>query len=238
MGFWEEFTRDENHDGIPDWTQPREIYGWKKFQEKELVRKQHNYEKSILGNKGYNPPKPVIPIPGGLAPRVNTVSPTPSKHKKVVKVVTPTTQKIKIATSQLFIDGESNISPQLMVQRTFEDIGGMELLELTRTDSVNGIEQRYQPIAGLANINNEYNTKGLISLQSTSKNYFSQFQILLEPHIPTTGTGPIGEIVYFNNDKTDVNYGNLIINLINLKNDERLEVEFLTFDNVQDDTII
>lgn len=144
--------------------------------------------------------------------------------------VSPGDQSIKIATRELFVNDNDITDPETMFQRTIGDVSGMELLELTRYNSVDGIDQTYSPITGLADMNLQYNPTNIISLQSTSDEYFKQFTIPLQRYVPNEGTGPGGEIVYLDEDPSSPTYNDLIINTINLKSTEKLEIEFISFD--------
>ena len=167
----------------------------------------------------YTPaPEPVPPPP-----------PPPPSHAE---------QKIKIATSDLFITTDPVMSEEDLAFNTYEQISGMAMLELTRSSAVNGINQKYLPIAGLADLNLQYDPTNIIALQNIDVQYFNQFPIILNNFIPSVGTGPNGEIVYIDTDPTSPTYNDLIINVIGLRAVERVEVEFLTFDELLNDTII
>ena len=144
--------------------------------------------------------------------------------------VSPGNQSVKIATSELFISGEEVTDPETMFNRTIGDVATMELLEISRYDSVDGIDQSYQPITGLADMNMQNNPMNIVAMQSTSDEYFKQFSIPLQKYVPSEGTGANGEIVYLDEDPNSPTYNNLIINTINLKSTEKIEIEFISFD--------
>ena len=135
----------------------------------------------------------------------------------VAPVVAPPVKTAPIDT--LLFDQES-VSTDALVNLIFENIGGQELINITRNDIVNGQEVVYQPIKNLSSIQQQYNPNNILSLQSTSDKYFANFSIKLENRIPNPGTGPNGSYVYLDN-----NTGNLIIEAINLELDEQIEAE-------------
>lgn len=145
--------------------------------------------------------------------------------------VSPGNQSIKIATAEKFISGEEVVGEDTMFARTVSDIASMELLEITRTSAVDGIDQTYLPITGLADLNMQNDPTKIIALQNASDEYFRQFSIPLERYTPSEGTGEDGEIVYIDRDPASSTYNSLIVNTVNLKSTERLEIEFIYFDS-------
>jgi len=135
----------------------------------------------------------------------------------IAPVVAPPVKTAPIDT--LLFDQES-VSTDALVNLIFENIGGQELINITRNDIVNGQEVVYQPIKNLSSIQQQYNPNNILSLQSTSDKYFANFSIKLENRIPNPGTGPNGSYVYLDN-----NTGNLIIEAVNLELDEQIEAE-------------
>ena len=145
--------------------------------------------------------------------------------------VSPGNQSIKIATAEKFISGEDVVGEDEMFTRTISEVASMELLEITRTGAVDGIDQSYLPITGLADLNMQNDPTKIIALQNSSDEYFKQFSIPLERYTPSEGTGENGEIVYIDRDPTSSTYNSLIVNTVNLKATERLEIEFIYFDS-------
>jgi hypothetical protein len=102
----------------------------------------------------------------------------------------------------------------------FEDIGGHELINIARNDIINGQDISYQPIKNLTSVQQQYNPNNILSVQSTSDKYFSNFAIKLENKVPNVGNGPFGSNVYL-----DTANGSLVVEAINLEADEQIEVE-------------
>jgi len=109
-----------------------------------------------------------------------------------------------------------------MTDLIFENIGGQELINIARNDTVNGQILSYQPIKNFTKIQQQYNPNNIVGLQNTSDKYFLNFPIKLETKLlgEGDGAGPDGAYVYIEEDT-----GDLIIELINLEPDEQLEVQ-------------
>lgn len=132
----------------------------------------------------------------------------------------PTTIKIKTATPENILWDTAVMPVEILTDLIFENIGGKELLSLTRHDTVNGDNVSNQLIKNLTFLNQEYSSKKIISLQNTSDKYFSNFSIKLDSKIPFEGNGPLGSNIY-----TDSQTQDIVIELVNLEVDERLEVQ-------------
>jgi hypothetical protein len=154
----------------------------------------------------------------------------PKKDRAASKVV-------KVATSNLFITDQRVEQTDLMADAILEDIGGQELINITRNDLLNGQNVTYNVIENLESTQRKFNPGELIKLQSTSSDFFESFSLDLNDFTPNFGTGVIdagvnagqnsGEIVY-----VDPDTGNLIINTINLSDNLVLEVSFVSYSDI------
>jgi hypothetical protein len=131
----------------------------------------------------------------------------------------PTTYKVKIANPEVILFDDETLPATTLIDILFEDIGGQELLSISRHDIISGDYVPNQLIKNLTSLNQEFSSKRLLSLQNTSDKYFSNFGIKLESKIPFVGGGANGENVYLN-DSQDI-----VIDLINLDIDEQVEVQ-------------
>ena len=136
------------------------------------------------------------------------------------------------ASKDIFIITDESLPIEIMTDLVFEDIGGQEIINISRSDIVNGQKVIYQPIKNLTAINYQYNPQNILSLQDTSESYFKKFPIQLDKRIPKLGTGPNNETVYIDPDT-----GDLVINVVNLEQDEQVEVQILNGGNLFNDTI-
>ena len=131
----------------------------------------------------------------------------------------PTPYKVKVATPEIILFDDVTLPVETLTDILFEDIGGQELLSMSRHDIVGGNYIPNQLIKNLTSLNQEFSSKRLLSLQNTSDKYFSNFGIKLENKIPFIGNGLNGENVYLDE------FQNVIIELVNLDIDEQVEVQ-------------
>lgn len=173
------------------------------------------------------------------------------KKKKVAKPAKPAVppksdisakQTVKVATSNLFIFDLPADNTDVMADAILEDIGGQEIINISRTDLLNGQNVTYNVIENLASTQRKFDPNELIKLQQTEKDFFSSFYLDLNDFLPEYGTGKYtfgarnltdsGEVVY-----VDVDTGSVAINTVNLKNNLVLEVEFALHDGISSTTI-
>jgi LysM repeat protein len=152
---------------------------------------------------------------GSFSLRVNPTPPTPT----LPVTVSPPPPPVKTATLDIILFDEESISTDGMFDQIFENIGGQELISITRSDIVNGQKISYQPIKNLSAIQQRYNPNNILSLQQTADKFFAGFSIKLEDKTPQIGNGPNGENVYLNAT------GDLIIEFININADEQIETQ-------------
>jgi hypothetical protein len=161
-------------------------------------------------------------------------------------------KSVKIATPDLILFDEETMSIEIMTDLIFEDIGGYELATISRHDLVNGQKVVYAPIKNLTDLYLQYNPNNVLRLQS-SDSYFKSLSLSIFDHLPTCGTGYDISPPPNNLNETDKNKwiktpncksvyidpisGDLVINLINVKENEQAEVQVLTSGDVFSDTI-
>jgi hypothetical protein len=159
---------------------------------------------------------------------------------------------VKIATPDLIIQDQDIMSIEIMTDLIFEDIGGYELATISRHDLVNGQKVVYSPIKNLTDLYLQYNPNNILRLQSADS-YFKSLPISIFDHLPVCGTGydisppdskpnetdktkwtktPNCKSVYI-----DPLSGDLIINLVNVKEGEQAEVQILNSGDVFSATI-
>lgn len=143
---------------------------------------------------------------------------TPLTPSLVEDTVMPPAQPVKTAPIDTILFNDESVPVEVMTDLIFEDIGGHELIDIARNDTINGQAVIYQPIKNLNIIQQRYNPTNIVALQETSDKYFEGFAIKLEEKIPSTGNGPFGENVYI-----EENTGDLIIEVINVLEGEQVE---------------
>jgi hypothetical protein len=155
----------------------------------------------------------------------STPTPTPATPTTVSPAVAPVVvvPPVKTAPIDTVLFNDEQVPIEVMSDLIFEDIGGHELINIARNDIINGQDISYQPIKNLTSVQQQYNPNNILSVQSTSDKYFSNFAIKLENKTPNVGNGPFGSNVYL-----DTTTGALTIDSINLESDEQIEIEITT----------
>jgi hypothetical protein len=156
-----------------------------------------------------------------------TLHPSAAKPQPVSKK-TDKTPAIKIATSNLFDLNPSKDNASLLFNLELDYLGGQDIINFLRTDTVNGAIQD-NVIKGISEINQNYGSLNIFKLQNIESEYFDNFDINLLDHIPDPVNDlSINEI--FLNSGTNYyidNYtGQITFYFINLNN-QKIEIEFL-----------
>jgi hypothetical protein len=147
---------------------------------------------------------------------------------------------VKIATPDLILLNDEAMSIEIMTDLIFEDIGGYELATISRHDLVNGQKVIYTPIKNLTDLYLQYNPNNVLRLQA-SDSYLKSLSLSIFDHLPVCGTGydmvdgvkvPNCKSVYI-----DPISGDLVINLVNVKEGEQAEINILNSGSIFDDTI-
>ena len=181
---------------------------------------------NILNNQsiaaGYGSIVPVNSgvVSGGPLPSASITATPPAPEPEMFSArMFAAPPPVKTATLDIILFDEESVPTDGMFDQIFENIGGQELISITRSDIVNGQKISYQPIKNLSAIQQRYNPNNILSLQQTADKFFAGFSIKLEDKIPETGNGTNGENVYLNAA------GDLIIEFINVNPDEQVETQ-------------
>lgn len=142
------------------------------------------------------PPPP--PPPGPVLPRF-TAMPTPDKN-------------IKEAPSDIIQFDDDSVEIALLQDLLFEDIGGVELANISRSDLIDGQSVIYEPIKNLSTVRQEFNPNNVVAT-AFSSNYFSRFGIDLDSR-------GIGEPYVDDN-------GDLVIEVNDVQDEEEIQVQIL-----------
>lgn len=150
-----------------------------------------------------------------------TVSPIPEIP---VTQYTPM-RSIKPSTPDVIQFNKENVPIDVMTELLFEDIGGQEILTLSRNDLINGQSVIYSPIKNLAALNTKYNPKNLFVIPATSQAYFASFAIKLEDKVPDSDSLPAEtpNLVYVDNTSRD-----LIVYVTSMTSGENVEIQVLS----------
>lgn len=153
--------------------------------------------------------RPSAPAP---APVRKPPPPPPPKPPAWLKKKTfQPVEGVRQADPDTVLFDESTISPELLIQLQYEDVGGVELANVSRSDIIDGQNIIYSPIKNLSDVRRRYNPNNIIPLSENSNSFLNRFSIeinLRQPYVP-----------YFNDD------GDLVIEVEDIKDDEVIEVQ-------------
>lgn len=127
---------------------------------------------------------------------------------------------IKQADPDIVLFDSESISPEFLLELQYEDIAGMELINISRSDIIDGQDVVYSPVKNLSSIRRRYNPNNIISLPELSDSFFSRFGIDL---LQRGMNDP-----YFDEE------GNLVIEIDNVKEGEIIQVEIDTNGTIEE----
>lgn len=153
----------------------------------------------------------------GVSATPNTPASTPTTSKGSVKVASP--DIVRAVTDIPY-------PVEVMATLVLENIGGQELINIARSDTINGQHVVYQPISNARELYTEYNPQNIIYLPNTADKFFSNFPIKLDEKIPQS----IEETVSISAD-------GILIQLMNILPDEQVEVQIIAVGELLNDTI-
>lgn len=118
---------------------------------------------------------------------------------------------IKQAEPDIVLDRTTDTSGDYIVERFFEELGGTELINLSRYDLIDGANVVYNPIANLSALRRRFNPNNIIAIDFLSESEFNRTSIDL------LSRGPHGP--YFNDA------GSLVIEIDIIRTEENIETE-------------
>lgn len=139
---------------------------------------------------------------------------------------------VKIADPDVILFDDESVPLEVITDLVFEDIGGQEIINVSRNDLINGQNVIYRPIKNLEEVYTRYNPSNIVPLQDASDEIFRSFPIKYVNHVPEEGNGPGGSYVY-----VEPTTGNLVIEAVNFARGEQVEVEVVNTVTSFDDTI-
>jgi hypothetical protein len=176
---------------------------WEPSNNQDLDRKANKGTYWPYGVGNYGPPASSSP-PASPPPAPSPPPPPPAPPLPVFKPII-NNKNFKVAPSDIIQFDDESVEIALISDLLFEDIGAVELANISRFDLIDGQPTIYSPIKNLPTINREYDPNNIVSVIPTS-DYFSRFGINL---ISRGMYYP-----YFDND------GNLIIEIETVENQE------------------
>lgn len=167
------------------------------------------------------------------APVVTGVAATPS-----VPAIIPSTSgsAIKPATPDLIQFKEDAVPIEYMTDLIFEDIGGQEIISISRNDLVNGQRVKYTPIKNISQVGVNYNPQNIFSITDTSSTYFNNYSIHFQEKVPEIGANTVADqvtsVVYI-----DETTGDVVVNVVNMRTGEQVEISVVDQINTVSDIL-
>lgn len=118
---------------------------------------------------------------------------------------------VKQADPDTVLFNQDAVSPEALLELQYEDLGGIELINISREDLIDGQDVSYSPIKNLASVRRRYNPNNIIPLSDSANSFFKNFGIDLVVRGPN--------VPYFDDN------GDLVIEVEELKDGEIIDVE-------------
>lgn len=134
---------------------------------------------------------------------------------------------------------EQTMTEEAFTDLILDEIGNRELLTIARHDSLTGMTApKYSPIKNISSVLFSNSPINIAPNPNSTIDYFDTFAILLSSYLPTDAEIDALDSSY---KKSYVYYepsnNSVIINTANVFNNEGVEIEFVTFSSLNDDTI-
>lgn len=175
---------------------------------------------AVIANPIWSPPpaappsNPNPPTPStSVTPSSPVPTPPPAPLLPTFIPMSNIDKNFKVAPSDIIQFNNDAVAIAQIQQLFFEDIGAIELANISRSDLIDGQNVIYEPVANLSTVNREFNPNNIIA-NSGSSDYFSRFGL----DISSRGT----HAPYFDES------GNLIIEIDTVNSGEELQVEILS----------
>lgn len=163
-------------------------------------------------NNGGNVQPPPTPTPdyGYIAPSISAPPPDPTTF--AVRQPAPSLVQYNIET----------LPQQVMEDLLYQQVGGQELINIARHDTIDGQNVIYSLISNLAILNKNFNPNNILAGQSSYNLQLKQYALDIADKLPYVSDDYPYGAVYLNAD------GDLVIEFTSIDNDEIAEIEIST----------
>lgn len=143
---------------------------------------------------------------------------------------------VKTADPQFFVISDSTATIEELENALWQNIGGHEIISLSRRDLVDGKNLDYTLINNLRQLSEEYDPKTLFAIEDTSVKYFNKFGLKFENFLPSDQSleeisAGLRSPVVMDED------GNVVIYVKNIKDNQEVEIQAIAADELLRDTI-
>ena len=125
-----------------------------------------------------------------IEPEVEPVPNTPDLRDIPRTIINRGANTTKPADPDLIIESENVIPGEAMTDLLYQDIGGQELLSVSRHDLINGQRQFYGLIANTRDIQFKYNSLNIFKIPGSINEHFKSYRIKFKEYVPESGTAP------------------------------------------------
>lgn len=165
------------------------------------------------------------------------VEPTP-ELPEAVPYESKSDTGVKAATPDIVLFDQSSLPVEGISSLIFEMLGAQESINIIRNDTVDGAFVDYSPVSNLKQLAASYNSKNILNVPGTLEQYFKNFAIRLDIHVPERGTGPNGSSIYIDRVNADpVQKNRMVIDVVNMKTNEQVEIQILNSGTYLNDII-
>lgn len=161
--------------------------------------------------------------------QVSAVPQTPYKTNQSFRNLS-----VKPATPDLILFDQDVMPVDAMANLIFEDIGGHEIINMLRYDTVNGKDVNYSLISNTKGVDKSYAPSNIVFAPGSLSEFFKNFAIRLDTHQPETESVNKSDNIYI--DK-EINIGALVIEVVSMEKNEQVEVQILNSGNYLDGII-
>jgi hypothetical protein len=157
---------------------------------------------------------------------LSNLSPKPISSLSSLQISSGRQQAVKAATPDVILVDDAVMPIEAMQFLSFDSLSGVELIEISRHDTVNGQLVNYGLLKEVAALELENSSKSMIPLPQSSDNIFQSFPIKFARYIPQTGLA-----AYLNEN------GDIVIEVADPETFIDLEIEVFSQGQPESDTI-
>lgn len=165
-------------------------------------------------DKMFFDPGPQVFSGGGGGSGQQSSPPSPAPPPPPPPPPKPTTFSVKQPAPSLVQYDAQTLPQELLTDLLYEDVGGQELINISRHDTIDGQNVSYSLIRNLSILNKSFNPNNILAGQITYSSQLGQYALDIVNKMTTSGIP-----AYLDAD------GNLVIELISANEDEYVEVQ-------------
>lgn len=152
-------------------------------------RKRPNRGNGGSGNNSSTAPAPA-PISNKRTFEVSSTSTSPAPV-----IVTAPNTAVRVASPDLLLVKNEQLPIDTIADLILDDIGGQEIINISRSDLINGVNSSYQLISDSLDLAQQYNSTNLIPMPGQTNFYFNSQPIDIAAKIPSTALGTSDDFV-------------------------------------------